>query len=83
VTGPDRVVLRVAPGSAAVGFTINSLGACLVLLARDLDGVLVAPVVLAAVGTALDLRTAYLIAVLPLALALATTAWKEPPCPTP
>lgn len=33
----DRVVLRVAPGPAAVGFTINSLGACLVLLARDLD----------------------------------------------
>lgn len=37
MTGPDRVVLRVAPGPAAVGFTINSLGACLVLLARDLD----------------------------------------------
>jgi hypothetical protein len=37
VTRPDRVVLRVAPGPAAVGFTINSLGACLVLLARDLD----------------------------------------------
>jgi MFS family permease len=33
----DKVVLRVAPGPAAVGFTINSLGACLVLLARDLD----------------------------------------------
>jgi MFS family permease len=33
----DNVVLRVAPGPAAVGFTINSLGACLVLLARDLD----------------------------------------------
>lgn len=33
----DRVVLRVAPGPAAVGFTINSLGACLVLLARDLN----------------------------------------------
>ncbi len=31
------VVMRVAPGPAAVGFTINSLGACLVLLARDLD----------------------------------------------
>jgi hypothetical protein len=45
--------------------------------------VLVAPVVLAAVGTALDLRAAYLIAVLPLAAALATTAWKEPSCPTP
>jgi hypothetical protein len=37
VTERDRVVLRVAPGPAAVGFTINSLGACLVLLARDLD----------------------------------------------
>lgn len=36
-TQPRNVVLRVAPGPAAVGFTINSLGACLVLLARDLD----------------------------------------------
>ena len=33
----DGVVLRVAPGPATVGFTINSLGVCLVLLARDLD----------------------------------------------
>jgi hypothetical protein len=45
--------------------------------------VLVAPVVLAALGAALDLRAAYLLAVLPLAAALATAAWKEPTCPAP
>jgi hypothetical protein len=40
--------------------------------------ILVAPVVLAALGAALDLRAAYLLAVLPLAAALATTVRKEP-----
>jgi MFS family permease len=40
--------------------------------------ILVAPVVLAALGAALDLRAAYLLAVLPLAAALATTTRKEP-----
>jgi MFS family permease len=39
--------------------------------------ILVAPVVLAALGAALDLRAAYLLAVLPLAVALATTTRKE------
>jgi MFS family permease len=43
--------------------------------------VLVAPVVLAALGAALDLRAAYLLAVLPLAAALATAARREPSCP--
>ncbi|MEJ3658615.1 MFS transporter [Actinomycetes bacterium KLBMP 9759] len=37
---PTRQVVRqVGLGQAAVGFTINSLGVCLVLLARDLDTV--------------------------------------------
>ncbi|WP_232667385.1 MFS transporter [Pseudonocardia sp. TRM90224] len=37
---PTRQVVRqVGLGQAAVGFTINSLGVCLVLLARDLDAV--------------------------------------------
>lgn len=37
MSGPARAVRQVGLGQAAVGFTINSLGACLVLLARDLD----------------------------------------------
>lgn len=36
VRSTDRVVLRVGLAQAGVGFAINSLGACLVLLARDL-----------------------------------------------
>ena len=43
--------------------------------------ILVAPVVLAALGAALDLRAAYVLAVLPLAAALATAARRESSCP--
>jgi hypothetical protein len=105
VAGTLAVAVPDAPVPVVAGLAVAGLGAAAfypVTLARLVQvpgmsvargpafgalasgtAVLVAPVVLAAVGTALDLRAAYLIAVLPLAAALATTAWKEPSCPTP
>jgi hypothetical protein len=82
VTRPDRLVLRVAPGSSRCQAYPSRAARRSGALASG-TAVLVAPVVPAALGAALDLRAAYLLAVLPLAAALATTAWREPSCPTP